>query len=142
MLRYRVQLQFPATNNELEYKAILMGLRVVKALGARNLQSDSKLVVGQIKEEYKAKEDRKQKYLRLMKHLAQKFDRVKFVLVPKSQNTKANEIAKQASSKVGSTIIDLKMEVQKHPSIEEFHIFAVQRENSWITPILSFLQDG
>ena len=70
MLRYRVQLQFPATNNELEYKAILMGLRVVKALGARNLQSDSKLVVGQIKEEYKAKEDRMQKYLRLMKHLA------------------------------------------------------------------------
>ena len=42
----------------MEYKAILMGLRVIKALGARNLQSDSKLVVGQIKEEYKAKEDR------------------------------------------------------------------------------------
>ena len=60
MLRYGVQLQFLATNNEAEYEAILAGLRVEKALSARNLllQSDSKLVVGQIKEEYEAKEDR------------------------------------------------------------------------------------
>jgi len=55
----------------------------------------------------------------------------------------ADEIAKQASSEVGSTIIDLKMEVQKRPSIEEFHTFAIQRKNnSWMTPILSFLRDG
>ena len=48
-----------------------MGLRVGKALGAKNLllQSDSKLVVGQIKEEYEAKEERMQKYLRLTKHI-------------------------------------------------------------------------
>ena len=48
-----------------------MGLRVGKALEAKNLllQSDSKLVVGQIKEEYEAKEERMQKYLRLTKHI-------------------------------------------------------------------------
>ena len=74
-----------------------------------------------------------------MKHLAQNFDWVEFVLVPQSQNTKANEIAKQASSEVGSTFTDLKMEVQKRPSIEEFHTFAIQSENSWMTPILFFL---
>ena len=47
-LNYGVQLQFPATNNEVEYEAILTGLRVGKALCAKNLllQSDSKLVVG------------------------------------------------------------------------------------------------
>ena len=44
----------------MEYEAILTGLRVEKALGAKNLllQSDSKLVVEQIKEEYEAKEER------------------------------------------------------------------------------------
>ena len=48
MLRYRVKLKFPATNNEIEYKGILTGLRNVKVLGAKNLllESDSKLVVG------------------------------------------------------------------------------------------------
>ena len=47
-LKYRVQLKFPATNNEAEYDGILTGLRVGKALEAKNLllQSDSKLVVG------------------------------------------------------------------------------------------------
>ena len=48
VLKYGVQLQYPATNNEAEYEAILTGLRIGKALGAKNLllQSDSKLVIG------------------------------------------------------------------------------------------------
>ncbi|XP_075658942.1 uncharacterized protein LOC142628788 [Castanea sativa] len=54
----------------------------------------------------------------------------------------ANEIAKQASSKAKLTSTDLKMEVQKHPTIEEIHTFVIQSGNSWMTPILSFLQDG
>ena len=64
----------------------MMGLRVEKALGAKNLllQSDSKLVIGQIKEEYEVKEERMQKYLKLKKHLTQEFDRVEFVQIPRS----------------------------------------------------------
>ena len=48
-----------------------MGLQVEKALGAKNLllQSNFKLVIGQIKEEYEAKEERMQKYLKLTKRL-------------------------------------------------------------------------
>ena len=34
------------------------------------------------------------------------------------------------------------MEVQKHPSIEEVSTFAIQSTSSWMTPIISFLQDG
>ena len=77
MLRYGVRLKFLATNNEVKYEGILMGLRHGKALRAKNLliQSDSKLVIGQIKEEYEAKEERMQKYLRLTKHLTQEFDK-------------------------------------------------------------------
>ena len=64
-------MKFPATNNKVEYEGILTGLRLGKALGAENLlvQSDLKLVIGQILEEYEAKEERMQKYLRLTKHL-------------------------------------------------------------------------
>ena len=71
VLKYRVQLKFPATNNEAEYEGILTGLRLRKTLGAKNLliQSDSKLVIGQIRGEYEAKEERMHKYLKLTKHL-------------------------------------------------------------------------
>ena len=81
MLKYEVQLKFLATNNEAKYKGILTRLRVGKALEAKNLliQSDSKLLIRQIKEKYEAKEERMQKYLRLTKHLTQEFDRVEFV---------------------------------------------------------------
>ena len=59
-LTYGVQLTFPATNNEAKYEGVLTRLRVGKALEVKNLllQSDSKLVIGQIKEEFEVKEER------------------------------------------------------------------------------------
>ena len=79
-------MKFPATNNEVEYEGILTGLKLGKALGVKNLlvQNDSKLMIGQIKGEYEAKEGRMQKYLRLTKHLTQEFDKVEFVQVLRS----------------------------------------------------------
>ena len=81
ILKYGVRLRFPATNNETEYEGILTGLRLEKALGVKHLliQSDSKLVIEQIKGEYEAKEERMQKYLRLTKHLTKEFDEVEFI---------------------------------------------------------------
>lgn len=98
VLKYGFQLKFLATNNEAEYEGILTELRLEKALGAKNLlvQNDSKLVIGQIKEEYEAKEERMQKYFRLTKHLTQEFDKVEFVQIPRSQNMVADEVAKMA----------------------------------------------
>ena len=37
---------------------------------------------------------------------------------------------------------NLTMEIQKHPNIEEVPTLAIQSTNSWMTPIVSFLQDG
>ena len=144
ILKYGVQLKFPATNNEAEYEGILTGLRLGKALGVKNLlvQNDLKLVIGQIKGKYEAKEERMQKYLRLTKHLTQEFDKVEFVQVPRSQNIVADKISKLASLEEWRMNKGLAMEVQKHPSIEEVPTFIIQSVNSWMTPIVSFLQDG
>ena len=69
VLKYRVQLQFLATNNKAEYEAVLTSLRVAKALGVRNLKlsSNSKLMIGQMNNKYEAKEDRMKRYLALTK---------------------------------------------------------------------------
>ena len=37
--------------------------------------------------------------------------------------------------------MNLEMEVEKYPSIEEMPTFAIQKANSWMTPIIAFLQD-
>ena len=125
-------MKFPANNNEAEYEGILTGLRLGKTLGATNLliQSDSKLVIGQIKGDYEAKEERMQKYVRLTRHLTQEFDKVEFTQIPRSQNMTADEVSKLASSEEEGISTNLEMEVQKHPSIEEMPMFAVEKVRS------------
>ena len=78
-LKYGVQLQFPATHNEAKFEAILISLRVAKALKAKNLKlkTDSKLVVGQITSEYETKEERMKRYLKLTNYLISYFDDVR-----------------------------------------------------------------
>ena len=52
--KYAVRLQFIATNNEVVYKALLIGMSLANALGERNLivQDDSQLIIGQVKGDY------------------------------------------------------------------------------------------
>ena len=90
-----------------------MGLRLRKVLGVKNLlvQNDSKLVIGQIRGEYEAKEERMQKYLRLMKHLTQEFDTVELAQIPTSQNIGVDEVSKLVSSEKGEISMDLVIEV-------------------------------
>ena len=67
---------------------------------------------------------------------------LEFVQIPMSQNMGADEVSKLASLEEGEISIDLAMEVQKHPSIEEIATFTIQSTSNWMTPIISYLQDG
>ena len=98
ILKYKVQLQFLATNNEAKYKAVLTGLRVAKALGVRNLKLNSnlKLVTGQMNNKYEAKEDRMKRYLALTSQLISNFDDVKITQVLREGNLEADEVARLA----------------------------------------------
>nr|XP_023915020.1 uncharacterized protein LOC112026560 [Quercus suber] len=144
ILKYGIRLRFPATNNEAKYEGILTGLRLGRELGAKNLlvQNDSKVIIGQIRGEYEAKEERMQKYLRLTKRLIQEFEKVEFVQIPRSQNMAADEVSKIASSEETEPRAYLMMEIQRNPSIEKVSTLTVEGINNWMTPIISFLQDG
>ena len=74
-------MQFVATNNEAEYEALLIGLSLAKALGERNLivQANSQLIIGQVKGDYEAKEERVQKYLKIVQRLSQHFNSLNYV---------------------------------------------------------------
>ena len=98
ILKYGVQLQFLATNNEAEYEVELVSLRVARALRVKNLRlrSNSKLIVGQISNEYEAKEERMKKYLQLMSQLIDEIDNVKLELIPREENLAVDEVARLA----------------------------------------------
>jgi ribonuclease HI len=72
-LCYTARLQFvgkidKCTNNIVEYEAILLGLRKLRAIGVQTyvLHTDSKLVLGQIKKECTAREPTLERYLALV----------------------------------------------------------------------------
>lgn len=57
------------------------------------LETDSKLVVGQITNEYEVKEERMERYLKLTNQLVDYFDDVKFEQIPWENNSDADEVA-------------------------------------------------
>ena len=60
-----LRLNFSATNNEAEYEAMLIGMAMVQRMGGKStkLFSDSRLVVGQVRGEFEAKDEWMQGYL-------------------------------------------------------------------------------
>ena len=64
-LEQAIRLEFPASNNEVEYEAILPGLDLVFALSVSKLRvyNDSQLVVRHVQEEYGVKDEHMARYL-------------------------------------------------------------------------------
>ena len=61
---FSYKLEFECSNNEAEYEALRVGLKILKKLGAKKIfvYSDSKLVIKQVKGEYQAKHPRIRAY--------------------------------------------------------------------------------
>ena len=57
-----LRLGFSATNNEAEYEALLEGMSMIQRIGGKAVKmfSDSRLVVGQVKGELEARDERMQ----------------------------------------------------------------------------------
>uniref|UniRef100_A0A2N9FQ85 Uncharacterized protein n=1 Tax=Fagus sylvatica TaxID=28930 RepID=A0A2N9FQ85_FAGSY len=102
------------------------------------IRSDSQLIVGQVNGEYEAREDRMTKYLKLVRNAIKWFDEVKLVQIPREQNTEADALAKLASSDEAT---DQYIEVQHSPSHLEEEISPINVSNSWMTPIVNYLED-
>jgi len=60
-----LRLGFSATNNEAEYKTLLVGMAMVQKMDGKAVElfSDSRLVVGQVQGELEARDPRMQEYL-------------------------------------------------------------------------------
>uniref|UniRef100_A0A2N9GXI9 Uncharacterized protein n=1 Tax=Fagus sylvatica TaxID=28930 RepID=A0A2N9GXI9_FAGSY len=138
---YALQLRFRATNNEAEYEALLAGLKLSKSMGIENLtvKSDSQLIVGQVKGEYEAKEDRMKRYLMVVKNLLTQFKKVELLQIPREENEAADRLARLASSGVE---IDGFVEIQGRPSTEEETINPISFTTTWMLPIIRYLKEG
>ena len=93
-----LRLGFSTTNNE----ALLMGMAMVQRMGGKAVEMflDSRLVVGQVKGELEARDERMQGYLSQVRHLQSGFESFNLSHIPRSGNTHANSLATLATSSV------------------------------------------
>ena len=69
MIEHAIRLDFPVSNNETEYEAILAGVDLVKPVSSEKfiIHSDFQLVVGQVNGEYKTRDQCMVRYICLVK---------------------------------------------------------------------------
>jgi ribonuclease HI len=87
-----------ATNNRAEYDGLVRGLSSAVSRGCRSLEvrMDSELIVRQMTGRYRVKNEGLKEPFAHAKALAARVDRVRFMHVPREENTEADKLANEA----------------------------------------------
>jgi ribonuclease HI len=102
--RYAARLSFAlesdrCTNNVAEYEAVILGLRKLRALGVTTciIRIDSKVVAGQVKKDYVAKDPALMQYFAAVRSLERQFKGFTLQHVDRAKNEEADALAKAAA---------------------------------------------
>nr|GEV19649.1 reverse transcriptase domain-containing protein [Tanacetum cinerariifolium] len=113
---YALRFRFDATNNEIEYEALIASLWIAEQIRVKNLQAnvDLRLVANQVNGTYIAKE---------------------------GENKKSDALSKMASTSFAHLSKQVLVEELKEKSINEREVLAVVEEEgrTWMTPIYEYL---
>ena len=92
--------RFQASNNEAEYEALIVGLRLARELQACHLRiySTSQLVVNQLNDIYLARGERMTTYLEKAKELMEAFPMASIEVILRSKNANVDALVKLAST--------------------------------------------
>ena len=92
---YSIRCDFKATNNDVEYEALIAGLGMAHDLGEKilHVKSDSLLVVKQMNGEFQAKDSKMMAYLELAKEKLRQFQKFTIEQIPRDQNTEVDALA-------------------------------------------------
>ena len=140
-----LKLNFSATNNEAKYEALLRGMMMVQKMGGKAVRVflDSKLIVGQVRGDLKARDSRMQEYLCQVRSIQEKFEVFDLSHVPRSGNTHTDSLATLATSSVQDLprvvlVEDLYMQTTVHHGAPRIH--QITLDPSWMDPISLFLE--
>ena len=144
LLEQAITLGFKASNNEVEYEALLAGLRMTKDLAVKKLAiySDSQLITSQTAGEYMAKHPRIAQYLEKVREQLKAFQTYTLTQVPRSENAHADALAGLGSALDHQLKRSIPVEYLDKPSIEfepVAEVTQVSATPSWQSPIIDYL---
>ena len=133
-------------NNEAEYEALLIGMTMVQRMGGKSVKVflGSRLVIGQVKGEFEAKDERMQGYLSQVKCLRSKFDSFDLLHIPRNGNAHADSLAMLATSSTQDLPRVILVEDLYKPTQtrrETAQIPQIRAGPSWMDSIIQFLKE-
>ncbi|PKA65152.1 RNA-directed DNA polymerase like [Apostasia shenzhenica] len=95
-LHQAITLQFKATNNQVEYEALIAGLNFALSMTVKCIQvfSDSLLVVNQVNHTFEMKDEVLKRYLQQAQSLISQFEDFSLTHIPREENQVADRLAK------------------------------------------------
>ncbi|XP_075492466.1 uncharacterized protein LOC142530518 [Primulina tabacum] len=141
-VKLAVRLDFRASNNEAEYKAVLAGLRAARNVGATRVLifSDSQLVAQQMKGMYDVKDEKLIEYAQEVDRVGEKFTEITFKQILREENEKADTLAKMAGTMGSWKTRDVVFQVELTPHTSSPAV--EQEEKDWRTDIINYLKEG
>ena len=141
-----LRFDFKTTNNQAEYEAIIAGLSLAKEMGAEEIQcrSDSKLIVGRLTGEFQVKDHMMMQYYQKVLNLLSTFKEAKVEHIRREQNTRADLLAKLASTKSKNhyhLVIHMTVPAPSISNGEEVMNIEESKE-CWMIPSIKFLKEG
>lgn len=139
---------FSASNNEVEYEAVIAELRLAKALQVRILIvfTDCKLVLDQINGHMLTKNEWMIAYKAVVLELLKNFQEASIVNIPREQNREANNLASEAFLSSSSLTRIIPIDVLSKPTIETSNYLdsynILTGEDEWTTLFINFLTMG
>ena len=144
-IEYALRFGFHASNNEAEYEAVIAGLNLPHSLEVDQLEvhSDSQLVVRQIEDTYEAKSEKMVLYLQKVRDLFKKFVLVQVKYVPRTENSRADTLAKLATALQEDIGESTPIEYLAEPSIDPYGLMVapVGSVPNWMDPICDYIND-
>ena len=94
------KLNFQCTNNIAEYEALMLGLKLLKRVGAKQImvRGDSELIIKQIKGEYATKHTNLRAYTNVVLDALRCFTEVDLQVMSRGQNILADRLATSAAT--------------------------------------------
>ena len=138
-------LDFLASNNEAEYKAIIVGIVLTFSISLEKIiiRSDSQLVVGQVNREYETRYQCMTKYVSLVTLRLGNFVGWRLEHVSRDSNEKAYDLAVvDASLPIKEMVLLLAYYQRKSSIITNRVNEIVEACPSWMTPIARYLSLG
>ena len=142
VIEHAIRLDFPASNNEVEYEAIIAGLDLVISVSSGKIiiRSDFQLVVSQVNDEYETRDQHMTKYVSLVNLRLGSFTAWQLEHVPRNSNKKANALAAIVASLLIKETMLLLVYYLLESSITANWVNEIDETSySWMTPIVRYL---